>query len=126
LQVFFVDAVVWCVCFVPDRNRTGGKPAVHSTRRKRLFAGTSGSFEPLTSCEGSAEGHEFDPSGESGFSPESGVSASGPTDLQTNVLLTEQEPGAASPRSPRRLLVVHSDSRAGVRAPSLREDGSAH
>jgi hypothetical protein len=78
LQVFFVRAVGGCVCFAPDRNRTRGKAAVHSTRRKRLFAGNSGSFELLTSCGGNAEGHEFDPSGESGFSPESGVSASRP------------------------------------------------
>jgi hypothetical protein len=72
LQAFFVCAVGLYVCFGPDRNRTCGQVAVHSTRRKRLFAGNSGSLELLTSCAGNAEGHEFDPPGEASFRPESG------------------------------------------------------
>ena len=32
LQVFFVSSVGLCVCFGPDRNRTRGKAALHSTR----------------------------------------------------------------------------------------------
>ena len=60
LQVFFVGAVGWCVCVVPDRNRTRGRSTIRLARRKRLFAGSSSSFELLTSCGGDAEGHEFD------------------------------------------------------------------
>ena len=52
LQAFFVSTVGLCVCVAPDRNRTRGKPATHSTPRKRPFAGNSGSFEPLTFCQG--------------------------------------------------------------------------
>jgi hypothetical protein len=65
LQVSFVGAVGWFVCVAPDRNRTRGRPTVHSTRRRRLFAGDSGTFERLSACEGDAEGHGFDPDGES-------------------------------------------------------------
>jgi len=100
LQVFFVGAVGWCVCFAPDRNRTRGKAAVHSTRRKRLFAGNSGSFELLTSCGGNAEGHEFDPSGESGFSPESGVSASRPRQTSERTVLVPSRRSTLRPIAP--------------------------
>src|SRR5918997_3953046 len=60
LQVFFVNAVGWCVCIAPDRNRTRGRPTKRLARRKWLFAGSSSSFAPMTSCGGDAEGHEFD------------------------------------------------------------------
>jgi hypothetical protein len=100
LQVFFVRAVGGCVCFAPDRNRTRGKAAVHSTRRKRLFAGNAGSFELLTSCGGNAEGHEFDPSGESGFSPESGVSASRPRQTPERTVLVPSRRSTLRPIAP--------------------------
>jgi hypothetical protein len=60
LQDFFVETVGLCVCFAPDRNRTRGKLARTFDSKKPPFAGNSGSFELLTSCEGDAEGHEFD------------------------------------------------------------------
>jgi hypothetical protein len=60
LQVFLLGAAGWCVCFAPDRNRTRGQPTVHSTRRRRLFAGNYGSFEPLTSCKATQKLTQFD------------------------------------------------------------------
>jgi hypothetical protein len=86
-----VCAVGWCVCVTPDRNRTRGQPTVHSTRTKRLFAGNSGSFDPLTSCGRRRRRSRVRSSGESGFSPDSGVGASRPDRPPRNRLGPERD-----------------------------------
>jgi hypothetical protein len=40
LQVFFVRAVGWRVCFAPDRNRTRGQPTVHRLEERSYLQGT--------------------------------------------------------------------------------------
>jgi hypothetical protein len=104
-----VCAVGWCVCVAPDRNRTRGQPTVHSTRTKRLFAGNSGSFEPLTSCDGDAEGHEFDPRASPVSVRTRALARAGPTDLQETVLVPSGSL-SRSASSSRPLLVVHRRS----------------
>jgi hypothetical protein len=93
LQVFFVRAVGRCVCFAPDRNRTRGKPAVHFGSKSEAICGEFSIVRTVDILRRRAEGHEFDPSSESGFGPQSGVSASRP-----------HRPPRQSPWSPSRSL----------------------
>src|SRR5918999_942931 len=68
-------------------------------RRKWLFAGSSSSFEPMTSCGGDAEGHEFDSLASPGPVRSRALAGAGPTDLEDNRLGREREPGNAPPGS---------------------------
>jgi hypothetical protein len=94
------------------RPETGpaAKRRVHPTRRKPPFAGNSGSFELLTSCEGTQKVMSSILRAGPVSVRNRALARAGPTDLQDNRLGPERQPVDAPPSSSERLLVVHRRS----------------